>query len=214
MSSLNIKNIYAWPLTTRCLIIGLICLVVFYLVYSYEIAPLKSQLETAHTKEADLKSQLVLVIDKQMSVKKDLTQYSQYDSLLTEWKSKLVPYNAIPELLNTILKTGATGHISFAQFNPGVSEPAGLYSMLPIRVIAVGSYHHLADFMSQVANMEWIVTFGNFNFSNENKTDVLGSKLATEAGAENLLTAELTLQIYHIPDVKPVVPEVKQDEKK
>ncbi len=48
--------------------------------------------------------------------------------------------------------------------------------------------------------MRWLVAIGDFTISTENKNDVLGAKLAQEANSGNLLTTELTLIVYLLPE--------------
>lgn len=199
--NLNFKNIHEWPLITRILIIGLICAVVFYLGYWWDVSNLNERLVNTEHQEQDIKDQLKLVITKEEKTKSDLSQFAKLEKLLKQWQNTLINYSELPEILNQILKIGATNHLYFSQFNPAqeVKEEQH-YLKVPIKVVVVGSYHQIADFISQVANLPWIVVVGDFTISKENKNDVLGSKLAERANAENLLTAELTLEVYHLAD--------------
>jgi len=76
------------------------------------------------------------------------------------------------------------------------------FDKVPIKVVVVGSYHQLADFISQVANMPYVVAIGNFTISNENQTGLLGETLAKQAQEQHLLTAELALDVYHTGESK------------
>jgi type IV pilus assembly protein PilO len=87
----------------------------------------------------------------------------------------------------------------------GTTPPAGnviTYEKIPIKVVVVGSFHQIADFISQIANMQAIVVIGNFTISNENKIDLLGDKLAKQAVAQHLLSAEMTLEVYRLAEGK------------
>lgn len=198
MKNLSLNNIYDWPLTTRGLIIGLICAVVIYCGYLWDLSALKERLITVQQDEQNIKQNLELVIKKQVSLKEEISRLSQSQDMLNQWQKKLIHYSELPNVLNEILKVGASNHLHFSLFNPGAEILSDDYFKVPIKVIAVGSYHQLADFISQVANMPWIIVISNFSITNEVKTDVLGAKLATQAEAENLLTAEINLDIYHL----------------
>ena len=52
-------------------------------------------------------------------------------------------------------------------------------------------------FISQVANMPSIIVIGDFTISNESSNALLGEKLAQQAEAQHLLSAEMTLDVYH-----------------
>lgn len=196
----NIKNFYAWPLAIHMLIIFLICVLIFYFAYGWDITRLQSKLANSKEKESDLKQQLELVIRKQILTSKEISHYFKLEKLLVDWQKQLISYPQLPELLNDILKMGTSNQIYFSQFNPGEETKETIYLKLPIKVIAVGSYHQLANFISQIANMPAIVVINDFTISNENKNDVLGSKLAEEANTRHFLTAELLLDIYRLPD--------------
>jgi type IV pilus assembly protein PilO len=202
MPKYNLNNIYEWPMTTRYLVVGLICAIVFYLGYGWDISALKTQIANAQAKEDELKSQLTFVINKQIKIEREAAQLPKMQASLVEWQKKLINYADLPELLNQILKLGGNNQLHFSQFNPGAEKKVDIYLKVPIKVIVVGGYHQLASFVSQVANMPWIVVVGDFTLSKENKNDVLGSKLAEQATAENLLTAEITLEVYHLIDAR------------
>lgn len=76
------------------------------------------------------------------------------------------------------------------------------FDKVPIKVVVVGNYHQIADFVSQLANMPWIISIGNFTVSNESQTGLLGEAMAKQAQDQHLLTAELALDVYHTGESK------------
>lgn len=209
--NLNIKNIYAWPLTTRLLILGLLFAVIFYLGYLWDLSSLRTELADVTQQENEIKQQIESVIKKEASIRNELSQFDILKKTLSIWQQKLVDYNELPSLLNEVLKIGATNHLYFALFNPESEEREDIYAKLPIKVIAVGNYHQIALFLSQVVNMPWIVVIGDFILTNENRNDVLGARLAEQANAQRLITAEVKLIVFYIPeknietnDTKPI----------
>lgn len=72
------------------------------------------------------------------------------------------------------------------------------YQKIPIKIIVVGSYHQIAGFISEIANMSWIVVIGDFTISSEWQNSLLSDKFVKQAAAQNLLTAEMVLDIYYI----------------
>jgi type IV pilus assembly protein PilO len=86
-----------------------------------------------------------------------------------------------------------------APTDPAAVEPPKkyLFAKVPIKVVLVGNYHQIADFISQIANMPSLIVVGNFTITNEASSAVLGEKLAQQAEAQHLLSAELTLDVYH-----------------
>lgn len=86
--------------------------------------------------------------------------------------------------------------------SPAPADKGIFYNKVPIKVVVVGNYHDIADFISQVANLQWIVAVGNFTISTEDQTSLIGEKLAKQAESQHLLTAELMLDIYNLPEGK------------
>lgn len=198
MTNVSLKNFYDWPLALRLLILCLLCLVVFYLCYLFDISNLRDSLLDAQQKEDDLKQQLQTTIIKQAIIESEIAQSSQTIKLLDEWHKKLITYPELPGLMKDILKLGANNHLQFVLFHPDLADKVGGYSKVLIKIIAVGGYHQFGDFLSQVANMPKLVVIGDFMMTSDSKNDVLGPKLALEASAENLLTAQLTLEVYYL----------------
>lgn len=196
MNKYDFKNVHQWPMTMRALVIGFACAVAFYFGYSRDISSLNINLSKAKQQENDLKTKISLIISEKKSLQGELIQFPQYVALLNSWNNQLIQYTNLPKLLNEILKIGAANNVFFSLLNPGAELKEGIYTKIPIKVIAVGNYHQVATFVSQLANLNWIVVVNNFTLSNENKNDVLGTKLASTANAENLLTVEMNLEVY------------------
>ncbi len=200
MNDYNLKNIHKWPIALRALLIGIACALTFYFGYSRDIATLNLNLKKAKQQETDLKQQLRFIISDKHNVQGEVLQFPQYVSLFNIWNNQLIRYIDLPQLLNEILKVGALNNIYFSLLNPGKETRVGLYMKTPIKLIAVGNYHQIAGFTSQLANLKWIIVVSNFTLSNENKNDVLGTKLAAAAIAGNLLTVEMNLEVYSRAD--------------
>ncbi|MFZ2315053.1 MAG: type 4a pilus biogenesis protein PilO [Gammaproteobacteria bacterium] len=200
--NINLKKIYLQPLRVRIIFFLLIFIFVFYLGYRWHLASLVKVLSNAKQQEVELKQQYEMVIAKESILKQELADFPMLQRTLTQWKEKLITYSELPELINDILKLGANNHLNFSHFNPEEEKradyQAAIYYKTPIKMIAVGSYHQLADFVSQVANLPNVVVIGDFSISNENTNDMLGEKLAAQANAENLLTADITFEVYYL----------------
>jgi type IV pilus assembly protein PilO len=206
MKKISLNNFYDWPLTMRALILGLLFAVVFYFGYSWDISHMSSKLLSAQQKEKDMKEQLKSVIQKQYDLKYEISHSSQLNKTLIQWQNQLISYSELPKLLNTILKLGANNNLQFPLFQPQPDVKENLYYKVPIKIIAVGKYHQLASFISDVANMPWIIAINDFTITNEIKNDLIGPKFAKQAAEENLLTASFNFEVYYIADAKKPVP--------
>jgi type IV pilus assembly protein PilO len=227
MKKMNLSNIYEWPLITKLLLFGLVFILAFYLGYWFDLSGQVQNLSHAKQQEDDLMQQIELVIRKDKLIQADVARLPGLQTELIKWKKQLVSFKELPELLNMVLKLGGDNHLFFSLFSPGEPEnvtltadstPANppdqaavvpeqnakkiIYVKVPIKVVVVGNYHQIASFISEVANMAWVVAIRNFTISNENETALLGAKLAKQAEAQRLLSAELMLDVYHLPESK------------
>lgn len=195
----NIKNIHLWPLKKQAAIFALIFILVFYIGYWLDISSLVSEQTKDKAQEEDLKQQISMVISKEAALKAEISNYPMLLDILGQWKQKIIKQTELPSLLNEILKVGAANRIIFTFFNPEDAVKDGAYLKVSIQTIIVGGYHDIANFVSQIANMPKMVVIGDFTLSNEIKADVVGAKLADQANAENLLVAEMMLELYIMP---------------
>lgn len=222
MNNMSLNNIHEWPLITRLLLLILVFLAVFYLGYRFHLAGQVQSLSRAHQQEVDLKQQIEFIVQKNQAIKSEVSRLPKLQAELVKWKRQLVNYNDLPDLLNQILKLGADNSLFFSSFTPGDSvkvavaeagaasaqsdPPASTanisFDKVPIKVVVVGTYHQLAAFISQLANLPLIVAIENFTVSNESQATLLGESLAKQAEARHLLTAELTLDVYNAPASK------------
>jgi type IV pilus assembly protein PilO len=69
----------------------------------------------------------------------------------------------IPDLLVDISQAGLGRGLEFVLFRPEKEQPKDFYAELPISLEIRGSYHELAQFVSDVASLPRIVTFGDIN---------------------------------------------------
>lgn len=203
MQNYDLKNIYDWPITTRSLVIGLICVIVFYFGYLWDLSSIRNQLTKAQQQEKNLKEQLQLVTNKSASIKANIASLSTLQTTLNTWQKKLIDYRQLPEILNDILKTGANNQLQFMLFNPGEKTQENIYFKVPIKIVAMGDYHQLANFISQIANMPSIVSISSFTISRDSKDIPPGAKAPNQSSSSNAIMMSLTLLIYYLPEKTP-----------
>lgn len=183
-------------------------------------ADLKQQIELVVRKNKVIQSEVVHLPELQAELSKWKKQLVDYDDLpeLLNQILKLGGDNHLffssftpGEPVKVDVKVAAKVEDAAAASAPAPADPAAAtsepvkvisFSKVPIKVVVVGSYHELADFISQVANLPWIVAVGNFTISNENTSTLLGDVMAKQATAQNLLSAELVLDVYNAPESK------------
>jgi len=78
----------------------------------------------------------------------------------------------VPDLLIDITQAGLGRGLDFELFKPGAEQKKGFYAELPISLKVTGTYHELAQFISDVSALPRIVTIGNISV-NAGKTNRL-----------------------------------------
>lgn len=185
----TIKRIPLQPFKNRMVAIAIACLSLFLLLYFSYLADEISNTKMARTEEADLTQRLKANINKQSALASSLKDFSEIKKQYTTWKSRLVRNDDLLEIINEILKIGAKNRLLFNTFDPGDKIRTGNYYKIPIDVTVSGNYHHFALFVSQIANLPWIIEVGDFTINNNAET----------SNSEMLIT-ELTLDIYEMPE--------------
>ena len=108
-------------------------------------------------------------------------QMSEIEDMLAIHVRQLPDSTEVPSLLVDITEGGTRRGLNFLVFDPQQEELGDFYAILPIRMEVAGSYHQLAGFISDLAQMPRIVTVGDMAIT------------ADEAG---LLTISVILKTY------------------
>lgn len=193
--NLSLKTIYSWPEKYQRGIFALTAVLTVMLGFWWDISSLRIKLNGERRQEMLLKEEVRAAIRNEHKAEVYVARLPVIRRLLEQWKAQLTHAGDIPEALNTILKIGADSHLYFALFDPGDRITTGLYPILPIKVIVVGNYHQLSDFLSHLASLSRLVKIQQLSLSSENKPEMLGKPLADRANIENLLTASMDINI-------------------
>ena len=109
----------------------------------------------------------------------------------------------IPGLLEDISKIGISSGLEFKLIKPLPEERHDFYSELPIKIIVSGSYHQLADFVSQVSALGRIVNLSDFTIkqyqataANKNHYTELTDKLEMDITAKTFRYSEIDDKAY------------------
>ncbi|MCB1827646.1 MAG: pilus assembly protein PilP, partial [Coxiellaceae bacterium] len=105
------------------------------------------------------------------------------------------------KILKTITSIGHEAGLSFVRFKPELEKNQGFYAEIPIKIIALGNYHQMATFMSNVANLNDLFTIHDFKIKRDKPT-------------EEVLTMHVSLRVYQqkfkvqLPIVPVAIPTV------
>jgi type IV pilus assembly protein PilO len=175
LRNIDPNNISAWPLPLKIggtVVVGILILAAgFWFVVRGEL----EDLDVADKREDKLKetykSKVALAVNLP-AYKQQMQEMKQtFGSLLRQ----LPDTTEVPDLLIDITQAGLGQGLEFVLFKPQKEKPKEFYAELPISIKVRGSYHELANFVSDVAALPRIVTFGDISISagkrGKNKSD-------------------------------------------
>lgn len=175
LRNIDPNNISAWPLPLKIggtVVVGILILAAgFWFVVRGEL----ENLDVADKREDKLKetykSKVALAVNLP-AYKQQMQEMQQtFGSLLRQ----LPDTTEVPDLLIDITQAGLGQGLEFVLFKPQKEKPKEFYAELPISIKVRGSYHELANFVSDVAALPRIVTFGDISISagkrGKNKSD-------------------------------------------
>jgi type IV pilus assembly protein PilO len=196
--NLDFNNIGDIPVSIKIIIVAFISAIIFYFAYFLDFASLQRIIKTNEQHETDLKTQLAGLIGAEAIIDTELSHLPQLQKILAEWQGQLIKPSELPALLNEILKIGTANTLQFDLFNPGEKLKEDQYMKVPIRVIVRGSYDQIANFISQVANMKWLVGIESFNIEKKAMTDT--EKKAVDQSSPSHIVSEINLEVYYLAD--------------
>jgi type IV pilus assembly protein PilO len=196
--NLDFNNIGDIPVSIKIIIVAFISAIIFYFAYFLDFASLQLIIKTNEQHETDLKTQLAGLIGAEAIIDTELSHLPQLQKILAEWQGQLIKPSELPALLNEILKIGTANTLQFDLFNPGEKLKEDQYMKVPIRVIVRGSYDQIANFISQVANMKWLVGIESFNIEKKAMTDT--EKKAVDQSSPSHIVSEINLEVYYLAD--------------
>ena len=165
INELDTGNMGSWPPAIKCLVAGLLMLLVLAMGYNFSTRDLESQLDLKREEESILKEQFA---DKaRMAANLDLytRQLKEMESAFDVLLRQLPGDTEVPGLLEDITRTGLGSGLEFEEIKllPEVAQP--FYIELPIQITVTGGYHELATFVSGVAGLPRIVTLHDFDLA-------------------------------------------------
>ncbi len=163
LQDLDIADIASWPIWFRWVIIFLVAGGLLFGSYKYIIEPERNSLAKLERQERNLKttylSKKELVVNLPAYKQQMLEIQNRFGVVLQQLPDR----TEVPALLIDITQAGLARGLKFEQFKPGATQTQEFYIRLPISLIVTGTFHQLAEFVSDLASLPRIVTLGNVN---------------------------------------------------
>ncbi len=193
LQNIDINNISSWPLPIKIggiAVVGILIIVAgFWFIIRGELDDLANRQNQEVRLKETYRSKAALAINL-AAYKTQMEEMRQtFGSLLRQ----LPDTTEVPDLLIDITQAGLGQGLEFVLFKPEKEKPKEFYAELPISIKVTGSYHELANFVSDVAALPRIVTFGDITIGDDKKTTklLMSAKAKTYRYLDELEIAEL-----------------------
>lgn len=178
LKNVDINNLGSWPVPLKIAGIGIICLLLLGGGWYFIIQGELDEHGVARKKEEDLREKFLGLKGQAINLPAYRQQMEEIHQTFGSLLRQLPNSTEVPELLVDITQAGLGRGLEFVLFKPERETTKQFYAELPISIQVNGSYHELALFISDVAALPRIVTFGNINI-----TPAAGNRLNMSAQA-------------------------------
>lgn len=172
------------PTHLRWLALIGITVVLILIFYGAESFFRGKTLKQAKQREQTLKQSIALLsvrYRKLLQSKQDAMQLVQQRNTLL---SKFPKESQMHQILKDITRIGHEAGLSFVRFKPDAEQNRGFYGEIPIKITALGNYHQMASFISNMANSKTPISIHDF-------------KIKREKPDEEVLTMHVSIRVYH-----------------
>lgn len=178
LKNVDVNNLGSWPVPLKIAGIGIICLLLLGGGWYFIIQGELDEHGVAKKKEEELREKFLGLKGQAINLPAYRQQMEEIHQTFGSLLRQLPNSTEVPELLVDITQAGLGRGLEFVLFKPERETTKQFYAELPISIQVNGSYHELALFISDVAALPRIVTFGNINI-----TPASGNRLNMSAQA-------------------------------
>jgi len=182
LKNIDINNLGSWPVPLKIGGILVVCAIVLFAGFWFLIQGELEQYGEAQKKEEGLRETYMNKKALAINLPAYKEQMEEMEQTFGSLLRQLPNTTEVPDLLVDITQAGLGRGLEFALFRPEKEQPKDFYAEMPISVEVRGSYHELAQFVSDVAALPRIVTFGDIAI--------------TSAGKDNKLTMSAKAKTY------------------
>lgn len=192
LKQLDPKQIGSWPIPVQLAVLLSIMALLVALGYFQIWSPQLEQLEAGKQKEEELKQVFLDKKAKAVNLDAYKQQLLEIEQSFGAMLKQLPKKSEVDALLTEINQVGLGRGLQFQLFKPEPEELKTETAELPVTIKIAGSYHDLAAFVSDVAQLSRIVTLGDMSLEPDKE---FGMLLGTTARTYRYLDAEEALAV-------------------
>ncbi len=193
LQNIDVNNISSWPLPIKIGGVALVGILIIAAGFWFIIRGELDDLAQRQNQEAKLKETYSTKAGLAINLAAYKTQMEEMRQTFGSLLRQLPDTTEVPDLLIDITQAGLGQGLEFVLFKPEKERPKEFYAELPISIKVTGSYHELANFVSDVAALPRIVTFGDIAITTDKKSSklLMAAKAKTYRYLDELEIAEL-----------------------
>ncbi len=165
LSELDLENLGSWPLPVKIISCVLLLAALLFAGWHFHVSELLSVYETEQQKEQTLKEQFRKKAFEAANLEAYEKQLEEMEVSFSALLKQLPGETEVPGLLDDITLIGRGSGLNFNSISLQPERAQEFYIELPIKIVASGSYHDLATFVSGVASLPRIVTLHDFSIT-------------------------------------------------
>ncbi len=167
-SDIDIADPSSWPTTFKIFGAIVIGVGIIYAAYHFKVIDQRKELATATLKEEQLKKEFEEKKALAINLEAYKAQKVEAETMFSVLKEQLPSETEIPDLLVDVTQLGLSRGLVFEQFEPRNEVGKGFYKEKPVKIIVSGTYHELANFVSDIAALPRIVNVNDFEIVRKN----------------------------------------------
>ncbi len=144
---------------------ALVCAVILILVYWQDILPLKRELVFSKQQEKLLTEQLQNLYYQETSLEEKMGELPEANTTLNEWQKKFIKYSDSSKLLKEVVIISKKDNLQVRSFDSISLNYENNYWKQSFKMVLIGDYGQIAQFIEQIGNLPWTVVVGNFSLS-------------------------------------------------
>lgn len=152
-----------WPTVPRYVVLCLIFSLVVLVSYLFILSSQWEELNLLRVKEDEQKKEFINTLTKAQNLEQLRVLKNQYMQQVSKLEQQVPDKASIDAVLTEINQAGMNRGLQFESFKPGEIETKEFVAELPITIKMTGSYHALASFVSDVANLSRLVVIDHIS---------------------------------------------------
>lgn len=158
----SLKSAGDWPISVKFIGSLLLVSLTVFISYQFYFNNLSLKYDKAVKEEVTLKDSVLFKIQQTAGVELYKERIEEMEENFKSQLSQLPTAIEMDGVLKDITERGISNGIEFKKFQMLKEVISEFYIEHPIEIVVEGTYHSLGNFISEVANLDRIVTFHDF----------------------------------------------------